>query len=109
MRRLSEADCILICVPTPLSEARDPDLTYVENTAKYIAATLRKGQLIVLESTTYPTTTRDVVLPILDQTGLIAGQDYFLAFSPEREDPGNPKFSAAGIPKVVGGDRKSVV
>jgi UDP-N-acetyl-D-glucosamine dehydrogenase len=108
MRRLSEADCILICVPTPLSEARDPDLTYVENTAKYIAATLRKGQLIVLESTTYPTTTRDVVLPILDQTGLVAGQDYFLAFSPEREDPGNPKFSAAGIPKVVGGyDRDS--
>lgn len=103
MLRLSEADCILICVPTPLSESRDPDLTYIENTAKYIAATLRPGQLIVLESTTYPTTTRDVVLPILEQTGLKAGQDYFLAFSPEREDPGNPKFSAAGIPKVVGG------
>ena len=103
MRRLQEADAILICVPTPLSESRDPDLTYVENTAKFIAATLRKGQLVVLESTTYPTTTRDVVLPILEATGLKAGQDYFLAFSPEREDPGNPKFSAAGIPKVVGG------
>jgi UDP-N-acetyl-D-glucosamine dehydrogenase len=103
MRRLADADTILICVPTPLSESRDPDLTYVENTAKYIAATLRKGQLIVLESTTYPTTTRDVVLPILEATGLKAGEDYFLAFSPEREDPGNPKFSAAGIPKVVGG------
>ena len=103
MQRLKDADTILICVPTPLSESRDPDLTYVENTAKYIAATLRKGQLIVLESTTYPTTTRDVVLPILEATGLKAGEDYFLAFSPEREDPGNPKFSAAGIPKVVGG------
>ncbi len=103
MRRLADADTILICVPTPLSESRDPDLTYVENTAKYIAATLRKGQLVVLESTTYPTTTRDVVLPILEATGLKAGEDYFLAFSPEREDPGNPKFSAAGIPKVVGG------
>ena len=103
MGRLRDADTILICVPTPLSESRDPDLTYVENTAKYIAATLRKGQLIVLESTTYPTTTRDVVLPILEATGLKAGEDYFLAFSPEREDPGNPKFSAAGIPKVVGG------
>lgn len=103
MKRLHEADAILICVPTPLSESRDPDLTYVENTAKFIAGSLRKGQLVVLESTTYPTTTRDVVLPILDQTGLKAGEDYFLAFSPEREDPGNPKFSAAGIPKVVGG------
>lgn len=103
MQRLQEADTILICVPTPLSESRDPDLSYVENTAKFIAATLRKGQLVVLESTTYPTTTRDIVLPILDATGLKAGEDYFLAFSPEREDPGNPKFSAAGIPKVVGG------
>ena len=103
MKRLAEADAILICVPTPLSESRDPDLSYVENTAKFIAATLRKGQLVVLESTTYPTTTRDIVLPILNATGLKAGEDYFLAFSPEREDPGNPKFSAAGIPKVVGG------
>jgi UDP-N-acetyl-D-glucosamine dehydrogenase len=103
MRRLAEADAILICVPTPLSDSRDPDLTYIEETAKQIAAVLRKGQLIVLESTTYPTTTRDVVLPILNKTGLKAGEDYYLAFSPEREDPGNPKFSAAGIPKVVGG------
>lgn len=103
MGRLREADAILICVPTPLTDTRDPDLSYVEGTAEKIAATLRKDQLIVLESTTYPGTTRDVVLPILAKTGLRAGQDYFLAYSPEREDPGNPDFSAGNIPKVVGG------
>ncbi|MFQ5734015.1 MAG: nucleotide sugar dehydrogenase [Planctomycetaceae bacterium] len=103
MGRLAEADAILICVPTPLSDSRDPDLRYVESTAKAIAATLRPGQLIVLESTTYPTTTRDVLLPILESSGLTAGEDFFLAYSPEREDPGNPDYSAAGIPKVVGG------
>ncbi len=103
MRRLAEADAILICVPTPLSESRDPDMTYIESTARQIAAVLRPGQLIVLESTTYPGTTRDVVLPILAQSGLQVGRDFFLAFSPEREDPGNPKFSANSIPKVVGG------
>ncbi len=103
MSRLDEADAILICVPTPLSESRDPDLTYVESTAREIAKTLRRGQLIVLESTTYPGTTRDVVLPILAQTGLDIGTDVFLAYSPEREDPGNPDFSANRIPKVVGG------
>jgi len=103
MRRLSEADCLLVCVPTPLSESRDPDLTYVEGTARAIAAVLRPGQLIVLESTTYPTTTRDVLLPILSESGLRAGEDFFLAYSPEREDPGNPDYTAAGIPKVVGG------
>ncbi len=103
MRRLSEADAILICVPTPLSESRDPDLSYIETTAKQIAAVLRPGQLIVLESTTYPGTTRDVVLPILEAGGLKVGKDFFLAYSPEREDPGNPNFSASGIPKVVGG------
>lgn len=101
--RMKEADALLICVPTPLTTSRDPDLTYVENTAKVIAETLRPGQLVVLESTTYPTTTRDVMLPILDSAGLKVGEDYYLAYSPEREDPGNPDFSAAGIPKVVGG------
>lgn len=103
MSRLSEADAILICVPTPLNETRDPDLTYIEETAKKIAKALRPGQLIVLESTTYPGTTRDVVLPILNQSGLRQGVDFFLAYSPEREDPGNPNFSAQSIPKVVGG------
>ena len=103
MRRLAEADCLLICVPTPLSESRDPDLSFIEATGRQIAAVLRPGQLIVLESTTYPGTTRDVLLPILEQSGLKAGRDFFLAYSPEREDPGNPDFTAARIPKVVGG------
>ena len=101
--RLDEADCLLICVPTPLTEDRDPDLRYVEGTARSIAETLRPGQLVVLESTTYPTTTRDVLLPALAESGLEVGQDFFLAYSPEREDPGNPDYTAAGIPKVVGG------
>ena len=103
MERLTEADVILICVPTPLSDSRDPDLKYVESTTRAIAKTLRPGQLIVLESTTYPGTTRDVMLPILTEAGLQAGEDFFLAYSPEREDPGNPNFTAGTIPKVVGG------
>jgi UDP-N-acetyl-D-glucosamine dehydrogenase len=103
LRRLAEADAILICVPTPLSESRDPDLSYVENTARQIAAVLRPGQLVVLESTTYPGTTRDVVLPLLEAGGLKAGRDFYLAYSPEREDPGNAHFEASVIPKVVGG------
>ncbi len=103
MDRLEEADALLICVPTPLNETRDPDLVFVEKTARAIAAALRPGQLVVLESTTYPTTTRDVVLPILNHSGLVAGKDFFLAYSPEREDPGNPDYTAAGIPKVIGG------
>ena len=90
-------------MPTPLTDARDPDLSYVEKSAEAIARTLRPGQLVVLESTTYPGTTRDVVRPILEQGGLKVGRDVFLAFSPEREDPGNPDFSAPTIPKVVGG------
>jgi UDP-N-acetyl-D-glucosamine dehydrogenase len=101
--RLAEADAIIICVPTPLTESRDPDLGYVVASARSIAETLRPGQLVVLESTTYPGTTRDVVLPILNASGLASGVDFFLAFSPEREDPGNPTFSAPTIPKVVGG------
>ena len=103
MSRLAEADVLLICVPTPLSDSRDPDLTYVEETTKEIAKTLRPGQLVILESTTYPGTTRDVMLPILEASGRKAGKDFFLAYSPEREDPGNPDFSAERIPKVVGG------
>jgi UDP-N-acetyl-D-glucosamine dehydrogenase len=101
--RLAEADAVIVCVPTPLTDAREPDLTYIVNSAKSIAATLRRGQLIILESTTYPRTTRDVVLPILEATGMRAGHDFFLAFSPEREDPGNANFSTPTIPKVVGG------
>ncbi|MDP7204290.1 MAG: nucleotide sugar dehydrogenase, partial [Pirellulaceae bacterium] len=103
MQRLSEADVILICVPTPLADNRQPDLSFVEGTARSIASTLRPGQLIILESTTYPGTTREILLPILEQEGLKAGSDFYLAYSPEREDPGNPDFSTAGIPKVVGG------
>ena len=103
MSRLSEPDALLICVPTPLSDSRDPDLKYVVSTAESIAKVLRPGQLVVLESTTYPTTTRDVMVPVLEQSGLKAGRDFFVAYSPEREDPGNPDYSAAGIPKVVGG------
>ncbi|WP_439621109.1 nucleotide sugar dehydrogenase [Gemmata sp.] len=101
--RLDEPDAVLVCVPTPLTESREPDLTYVVNSAHAIAAKLRRGQLVVLESTTYPTTTRNVVLPVLERGGLVAGRDFFLAFSPEREDPGNATFSVTSIPKVVGG------
>ena len=103
MARLGEADVILICVPTPLSTSRDPDLRYVESTTRKIAETLRPGQLVFLESTTYPGTTKDVLLPLLNESGLTAGEDFFLAYSPEREDPGNKNFTAGTIPKVVGG------
>ncbi len=101
--RLSEVDCILICVPTPLDRMREPDLSYVEKSVESIARTLRKGQLVILESTTYPGTTEEVVKPILEKTGLKCGVDFFLAYSPEREDPGNPDFGTGTIPKVVGG------
>ncbi len=101
--RLDEPDVLLICVPTPLSESRDPDLTYVQDSAQSIAKRLRPGQLIVLESTTYPGTTRNVLLPVLCQSGLAVGKEFFVAYSPEREDPGNPQFTASSIPKVVGG------
>lgn len=102
--RLDEPDALLICVPTPLTKQREPDLTFVQRTARDIAARLRPGQLVVLESTTWPGTTREVVKPILEASGLTSGRDFFLAFSPEREDPGNPDFETARIPKVVGGD-----
>src|SRR3989475_2687061 len=101
--RLAEADCIIICVPTPLTEKKDPDLQYIEKTADSIAATLRKGQLVSLESTTYPGTTEEILLEKFRKTGLEVGKDYFVVFSPEREDPGNPTFSTRTIPKVVGG------
>jgi UDP-N-acetyl-D-glucosamine dehydrogenase len=101
--QLDQCDCILICVPTPLGRHRDPDLTYVHETARAAAARLRPGQLVVLESTTYPGTTDDEVLPILAASGLTTPDDFLLAFSPEREDPGNPCFSTKTIPKIVGG------
>src|SRR6266704_4099456 len=102
-RRLAEADCTIICVPTPLTAKKDPDLQYIEKTGDAVAATLRKGQLVSLESTTYPGTTEEILLGKFQKSGLEVGKDYFLVFSPEREDPGNPKFSTRTIPKVVGG------
>lgn len=102
--KLATCDVIIICVPTPLTKHRDPDLSYVEATCRSIAATLRPGQLIVLESTTYPGTTDDVVKTILEKTGLKSGVDFFLGFSPEREDPGNRDFDTSSIPKIVAGD-----
>jgi len=104
LARLDEADVVLICVPTPLTRHLEPDLKYVELTTQAIAKTLRRGQLVILESTTYPGTTREVMQPILEAEGLVAGKDFFLAYSPEREDPGNPTFSTTKIPKVVGAD-----
>jgi UDP-N-acetyl-D-glucosamine dehydrogenase len=101
---LSEPDIILICVPTPLTRYREPDLSFVESTSRTLAASLRPGQLVCLESTTYPGTTAEVVKPLLEATGLVVGRDFFLAFSPEREDPGNQKFGTSNIPKVVGAD-----
>jgi len=101
--RLAEADAILICVPTPLGRHLEPDLSYVEKTADAVAATLRPGQLIVLESTTYPRTTREVVLPRLEATGQTCGRDFFVGYSPEREDPGRKDHSTRTIPKLVGG------
>jgi UDP-N-acetyl-D-glucosamine dehydrogenase len=103
LERLAEPDAIVICVPTPLTQHREPDLRYVEKTADAVAAVLRRNQLVCLESTTYPGTTDEVVLPRLEGGGLRVGEDFFLAFSPEREDPGNAQFDTATIPKVVGG------
>jgi UDP-N-acetyl-D-glucosamine dehydrogenase len=101
---LSKPDILLICVPTPLTRYREPDLSFVEATSRAIASVLRPGQLVCLESTTYPGTTSDIVKPILEESGLVVGRDIFLAFSPEREDPGNPNYRTANIPKVVGAD-----
>jgi UDP-N-acetyl-D-glucosamine dehydrogenase len=103
LERLDEPDAILLCLPTPLTPAREPDLSFVTRSVESVARCLRKGQLVVLESTTYPGTTRNVVLPILEKSGLRAGEDFFLAYSPEREDPGNAQYAMPAIPKVVGG------
>jgi UDP-N-acetyl-D-glucosamine dehydrogenase len=103
MSRLAECDAISICVPTPLNKIKDPDLSYVVTSARAILPRLRAGQLIILESTTYPGTTREVVLPILEESGLTVGQDFHLCFSPERVDPGNPTWHTRNTPKVLGG------
>ena len=109
---LTNSDAIIICVPTPLNEHREPDMSYVENTARTIAKYLRKGQLITLESTTYPGTTEEVLLPLFENSSaaengkFTVGEDFYLAFSPEREDPNNPDYSTSTIPKVVGGVTK---
>jgi len=109
MKLMSKPDALIICVPTPLTENREPDMTYIVVTCETISKYLRKGQLVVLESTTYPGTTKEVMKPILEKSGLKAGKDFYLAFSPEREDPGNKSFRTATIPKVVGGyDKKSL-
>ena len=102
-RRLAEADAISICVPTPLSKYKDPDVSFIVAATEAIKTTLRRGQVIILESTTYPGTTREIMLPALESTGLKVGEDFFLAFSPERVDPGNPTYGTKNTPKVVGG------
>ena len=104
MKRLKKCDAILICVPTPLNETRDPDMRFVVGTCEAILPNLRKGHLVILESTTYPGTTRDLLRPILERRGLKAGRDFYMAYSPEREDPGREDFTTATIPKVVGAD-----
>lgn len=101
--RLSEADVISICVPTPLSKHKDPDVSYIVKAAESVRGSLRRGQVVILESTTYPGTTREILLPSLESTGLSVGQDFFLSFSPERVDPGNPVYGTRNTPKVVGG------
>ena len=103
MSRLAEPDAISICVPTPLSKFKDPDVSYIVAATEAVKKRLRRGQAIVLESTTYPGTTREILLPALESTGLKIGQDFFLAFSPERVDPGNPNYGTRNTPKVVGG------
>jgi UDP-N-acetyl-D-glucosamine dehydrogenase len=101
---IERADVVLICVPTPLTENREPSLLFIERTAKALVPHLRPGQLFILESTSWPGTTEEVLKPILEESGLRSGEDFFLAFSPEREDPGNQDFETSGIPKIVGGD-----
>ena len=103
MARLKSVDAILICVPTPLTENREPDMQFVSGSCQTIARYIRKDQLVVLESTTYPGTTRELMKPILEKSGLKAGKDFYLAYSPEREDPGNKNYTTKTIPKVVGG------
>ena len=102
-KELRRCDALIICVPTPLTQASEPDMTYVTSTAETIVKILKRDQLVVLESTTYPGTTREVLQPILERSGLKAGSDFYLAYSPEREDPGRKDYGTATIPKVVGG------
>ncbi len=101
--RLAEADALVICVPTPLSKTDDPDMSYILSATDAVRQHLRPGQLVVLESTTYPGTTREMVLPMLEESGLVAGEDFWLAFSPERVDPGNAEWHIENTPKIVGG------
>ena len=101
--KLSDVDSVNICVPTPLGKTRDPDITYIQAAVGSIAECMHSGMLIVLESTTYPGTTEEVIMPLLEEKGFKVGEDFFLAFSPERVDPGNPTFNTINIPKVVGG------
>jgi len=101
--RLGEPDAISICVPTPLSKFKDPDVSFIQAATESVRRTLRKGQVVILESTTYPGTTRELMLPALESTGLTVGQDFFLSFSPERVDPGNPVYGTRNTPKVIGG------
>jgi len=105
-KKLAEADALIMCVPTPLNKYREPDMSYVVKTTETIASILRPGQLVVLESTTYPGTTAELMQPMLEAGGLKAGDDFFVAYSPEREDPGNGFYSTHSIPKVVGADDK---
>lgn len=108
--RLEEADAVIMCVPTPLDQHREPDMQYVEKTCLTIGEHLREGQLVILESTTYPGTTEDLIIPILEsKSGLKAGEDFYVAYSPEREDPGNEDFNTSKIPKVVGGHGKEAI
>lgn len=100
---LADSDAAIICVPTPLDNAKQPDLSYVEDASSKIAEHIKQGQLVVMESTTYPGTTDEIIKPILERSGLKAGDDFYLAFSPERIDPGNTQFQVANTPKIVGG------
>jgi len=101
--KLRTMDAVIVCVPTPLRKSKDPDVSYIVSATREIVKNLKKGQLIILESTTYPGTTKELVKPMLEQNGLKAGKDFYLAFSPERVDPGNKKYGVKNTPKVVGG------
>jgi UDP-N-acetyl-D-glucosamine dehydrogenase len=101
--KAAELDCLVICVPTPLTQAREPDMSFITSTGEALSPYVRPGQLYVLESTTYPGTTEEVLRPLLEKSGLTAGADFHLAYSPEREDPGNARFNTRTIPKIVGG------
>jgi len=107
MSMLAEVDSVNICVPTPLSKTKDPDISYIQSAVNSIAQYMHSGMLIILESTTYPGTTEEIILPIIEETGFAVGDDFFLAFSPERVDPGNKEYQTTNIPKIVGGVTES--